>query len=236
MSVPKPNNETERLDALQRYRILDTAAEAAFDDFARLAAFISDTPIALITLVDTGRQWFKARYGLDSTETPRDHAFCSYTILGDEPLVVEDATADERFVHNPLVTSAPHIRFYAGAPLLTAEGYGLGSLCVIDRQPRQLAPGQRDALSALARQVVAHLELRRISTDLAGALTELKTLRGLLPICAHCKDVRNDAGYWHSIEDYLSAHTEADFSHAVCPKCFQQYYPKAYARSQERGE
>lgn len=235
MTVSKPSNETKRLEALRRYRILDTAAETAFDDFSRLAALICETPIALITLIDADRQWFKARFGLDTPETPREHAFCSYTILGDETLVVEDATADERFASNPLVTGSPHIRFYAGTPLLTPEGYGLGSLCVIDRKPRQLRPEQRDALAALARRVVNQMELRQVSADLATALSDLKTLHGLLPICAHCKGIRNDAGYWHSVEDYLCAHTEADFSHGICPTCFQRHYPEVYAKRQTRN-
>ena len=146
MITPLPANETKRLKALRRYQILDTSAEQAFDDFAFLASTICQTPIALMTLVDTDRQWFKARLGLDVTETPREQAFCAHTILGSEVMVVEDATRDVRFANNALVTGDPHIRFYAGAPLMDAEGNGLGSLCVIDRQPRSLSPEQTKAL------------------------------------------------------------------------------------------
>ena len=236
MNAPLPTHETQRLEALRRYRILDTPAEQAFDDFAFLASTLCQTPIALMTLVDTDRQWFKARLGLDATETPREQAFCAHTILGTEVMVVEDATRDERFAHNALVTAEPHIRFYAGAPLIDREGNGLGSLCVIDRHPRQLSPEQNQALQALARQIISQLELRRASADLADALTDIKTLRGLLPICSHCKGVRNDAGFWQSVETYVRDHSDVDFTHTICPKCLKQHHPKLHERRQAEGK
>lgn len=236
MIAPLPTNESKRLEALRRYRILDTPPEEAFDDFAFLASTICQTPIALMTLVDTDRQWFKARLGLDETETPRDQAFCAHTILGSEVMVVEDATRDKRFANNPLVTGDPQIRFYAGAPLIDADGNGLGSLCVIDRSARPLSPEQSKALQALARQIISQLELRRTSADLAEALTDLKTLSGLLPICSHCKGVRNDAGFWQSVETYVMAHSEADFSHSICPVCLKQHHPAVYERLHAQGK
>ena len=236
MTDPLPTNETKRLEALRRYQILDTPAEQAFEDFAFLASTLCQTPIALMTLVDTDRQWFKARLGLDETETPREQAFCAHTILGTEVMVVEDATRDERFANNALVTAEPHIRFYAGAPLIDGEGNGLGSLCVIDRHPRQLSPEQNKALQALARQVISQLELRRASADLANALTDIKTLRGLLPICSHCKGVRNDAGFWQSVEIYVRDHSDAGFTHSICPDCLKQHHPKLYERRQAEGK
>src|SRR5438046_2749335 len=118
-----PPDETQRLAALHRYGILDTGPEAAFDDLTRLAATICGTPVSLITLVDECRQWFKSRYGTDLLETPRDHSFCSHTILQKEMFVVDDARQDERFADNPLVTGGPQIRFYAGMPLVTPDGY-----------------------------------------------------------------------------------------------------------------
>ena len=148
---PVPPNEASRLAALRHYGLLDTSAEQSFDDFAQLASLICDTPIALVTLVDADRQWFKAKVGLEVSETPREQAFCTYAILGRQVMVVEDATADVRFAGNPLVLSDPNIRFYAGAPLIDREGFGLGTLCVIDRQPRQLTEERRRALEALAR-------------------------------------------------------------------------------------
>lgn len=235
MAASLPTNETKRLDALKRYRILDTPAEQAFDDFAFLASTICETPIALMTFVDSERQWFKAGLGLDATETPREHAFCAHTILGDSMMVVEDAASDERFSHNPLVTSAPHIRFYAGAPLIDGEGHALGSLCVIDRHPRSLSAVQHKSLLALARQAISQLELRRTSADLAEALTDIHTLRGLLPICSHCKGIRNDTGYWEDIESYVRTHSDVTFSHGICPECLKVHHPFVYEALRAEG-
>ncbi len=151
-----PSNEAQRLQNLQRYRVLDTKPEPLFDDLARVAAIVCETPIALMSLVDETRQWFKASVGLGATETPREQAFCAHAIHQRTLLEVPDATADQRFEHNPLVLKDPKIRFYAGAPLTATDGTAAGTLCVIDRVPRHLRPSQRDALAALGR-VAAHL-------------------------------------------------------------------------------
>ncbi|MEA5449715.1 EAL domain-containing protein [Leptolyngbya sp. CCNP1308] len=152
--------EAARLAALARYNLLDTAPEAAFDDLVQLATQISQTPIALMSLIDDHRQWFKAKVGLTTTEIPREWAFCAHAILQSQPLIIENALLDERFAQNPLVVGEPHIRFYAGFPLIIADGYPLGTLCVIDQQPRQLDSEQLEALRILSRQVVAQLDLR----------------------------------------------------------------------------
>ena len=172
--APVPDNEDERLEALHRYQIVDTAADALFDDLAILASSICNTPVALVTFLDGDRQWFKARVGTEVQEVPRDISFCGYTILSGDLLVVEDAREDERFNQNPLVVNDPNIRFYAGSPLVTSDGFALGSLCVLDRIPRQLTASQRDALSALSRQVVAQMEYRRNTLELAEVIADRK--------------------------------------------------------------
>ncbi len=155
-----PDNEAERQRALDELQILDTLEEEAYDDLTYLAARICDTPIALVSLIDRDRQWFKSHHGLDVRETPRELAFCAHAILKDEPLIVEDSLEDARFHDNPLVTGAPHVKFYAGAPLILRDNIRVGTLCVIDDHARPLDASQRKSLEAIARQVVTQLELR----------------------------------------------------------------------------
>ena len=159
--APLPSNERERLEELHRYEVLDTSADGDIDDLTLLAAHICHAPIALVSLVDATRQWFKSKVGIDVTETPRAVAFCAHTILGKDVLIVPDALADDRFADNPLVTGEPEIRFYAGAPLVTSNGYQLGTLCVIDRRARNVLPEEKEALQVLSQQVVHRLEYRR---------------------------------------------------------------------------
>jgi PAS domain S-box-containing protein len=172
MKVPLPENEAARVETLQRYSILDTLPEQEFDDLCRLAALVCGTPIALVSLVDANRQWFKARIGIEAAETTRDISFCAHAILKPDVVVVADTKADDRFRENPWVTGEPNIRFYAGAPLNTSAGHALGTLCVLDRVPRELSPEQGEALKALSRLVVAQLELRRSVSDLSSSMLE----------------------------------------------------------------
>ena len=167
-----PMNEAARIAAVQKYAILDSEPEQAFDDLTLLASYICHTPIALISLVDESRQWFKSKVGLSTSETSRDIALCSTAILNSEVFVVTDTLQDERFRNNPLVVSEPNIRFYAGAPLITEDGFALGTLCVIDRSPRELSSEQKEALKALSRLVLAQLEFRRNLMLLKEALDD----------------------------------------------------------------
>jgi signal transduction histidine kinase len=162
MQIPGiPANEQERLQALREYELLDSESEKEFDEIVSLASFICQTPISTITLIDEHRQWFKAQVGLANRETPRDVAFCAFAILQPEITIVNDATLDKRFRENPLVTGSPDIRFYAGLPLTTPEGFNLGTICVIDTRPRDLTDEQNLALRVLRNQVLKLFELRR---------------------------------------------------------------------------
>ncbi|KHT54221.1 histidine kinase [Alteromonas marina] len=165
-AAPLPQNEDERLAELLSYDVLDTEAEQLFDDLTALASQICETPIALISLIDPDRQWFKSRVGLDAEETSREIAFCSHAILQEEVFEISNATLDPRFHDNPLVTGAPDIRFYAGAPLITPSGHAIGTLCAIDRKPKTLTEAQKASLQTLSKSVVAHLELKRKNREL----------------------------------------------------------------------
>jgi GAF domain-containing protein len=175
MKAPIPDNEPERLRDLYEFEMLDTGAEKAFDDLTRLATYICKTPMAAISLIDSDRQWFKSRVEISESETSRDISFCSHTILHDGPFVVPNATKDERFADNPFVTNEFHLRFYAGSPLISNNGFNIGALCVIDTVPRELTDGQLAALRALSRQVVTQFELRRQIKNLEAKLADLQT-------------------------------------------------------------
>ena len=175
---PVPRNEADRLRALRSYKILDTKPEERFDELTQLAAIICGVPISLITLIDADRQWFKSKVGLEINETPRAQAFCTHAIMQPEMFEVEDAARDARFASNPLVTGDPHIRFYAGAPLATADGHLLGTMCVIDRKPRTLTDEQKKALGILSRQVIANMELRNNLRELREALAARDAAEG----------------------------------------------------------
>src|SRR5438552_528578 len=173
-------NEKQRLKVLWQYDLLDSVPEEVFDDLTELAARICEAPVAMITLVDEDRQWFKAKVGVSLKETSRDISFCAHAIMQPGLFIVPDATRDQRFSKNPLVKSDPKVRFYAGAPLVSPDGYALGTLCVIDKVPRELRPEQKQALRVLSRHVMTQLELRRRSHDLAHAHHEREQVQNEL--------------------------------------------------------
>jgi GAF domain-containing protein len=177
---PLSNHEKKRLHVLWQYEVLDSVPEEVFDDLTELAARICEAPIALISLVDENRQWFKSKVGVTVQETSRDISFCAHAIEQEGLFIIPDATKDKRFSHNPLVTSDPKIRFYAGAPLVTPDGHALGTLCVIDKVARELRPEQQQALRVLARHVMTQLELRRHATELAAAHKAREATKGEL--------------------------------------------------------
>lgn len=380
--------EEARLRELYRYEILGTPPDPVFDDLARLAAQVCDTPMAVISFMDRERQWFKSRYGLNVSEYPRENSFCAQVICEDDLFVVPDPADDGRFTNSPAVLSQDEqARFYAGAPLRVPSGHVLGALSVLDRCPRKLTADQRESLRALGRQVVAQLELRRsiaelkraaeerahaqaalhqserrfqdfmdhspilafikddygryvyvnqrvadqfqrpasewigrtdqdilspgiarevqehdlsvfndgqmrileefvptpggqtrhwlshkfllvdgdgsrqlgglsvditdrklaeqererLVAELQEALAQVKTLKGFLPICASCKNIRDDEGYWQQIESYLCEHADVEFTHGICPACLEKLYPDFVAfrsanPAEEEGE
>ena len=372
----RPANDEARIAELLRYEVLDTPRERTFDDLARLAAEICGASMALISLVDRHRHWFKSTVGVDVTEIPRQNTFCDHTIWKEDLLIVEDATRDARFADCAVVTGEPFIRFYAGVPLRSPSGHALGTLCVLDRKPRRLDARQKNTLRTLAKQVLVQLELKRtiaqlhrtaaerqqaetalrksderfqkfmnsgptlayikdaagryvyvneptarwfqipapdwlgktdaellgqeiadkvvehdltvlndekivvaeeavatpdgsaqcwlsykfllhddagnkqvggisfditrrkaaeqererLVSELREALAEVKTLSGFLPICASCKNIRDDAGYWQQIESYLSERHDVEFTHGICPDCIAKLYPEFATR------
>jgi two-component system, NtrC family, sensor kinase len=227
-SFPIPAHESSRLATLQRYKILDTATEEAFDDLTKLAAHICGTPIALISLVDQNRQWFKSKVGLEATETPRESAFCAHAICQpEELLIVPNALEDERFATNPLVTDAPDIRFYAGTPLVTPDGHAVGTLCTIDRVPRELSPEQLDALRSLGRQVISQLELRlqleRIQQTQAQLIQSEKMVAMSQMVAGVAHEINNPIGFIHTNLAHLNRYSQ-DLLHLI--QAYDQHYPE----------
>jgi PAS domain S-box-containing protein len=194
-----PANERQRLEALHSFEILDTQAEEAFDRFTRIAARMLGVPIALVSLVDEARQWFKSHHGLAAEETPRDWAFCAHAIKDDKILIVDDASKDPRFADNPLVTGVPDIRFYAGAPLRTRDNFNIGTLCVIDPRPRRgLTPDQQELLADLADAVVNQLYLHKTTADLQRSQLAQAQLGAIIEYCG-------DAVIGHAIDGTITS-------------------------------
>lgn len=220
ISAEIPVNEKERLTKLKEYNILDTPEEESFDEIVKLASIICKVPMSTITLIDEKRQWFKAKVGLKYQETSREIAFCAHVINGDDLMIINDAAEDERFADNPLVTTDPDIRFYAGMPLITPDGNKLGTICVIDNVPRTLTEEQKFALQILAKNVITLLELRLKNSNLSDTLTTLYSQSNeierinnintrLLSILAH--DLKNPLGVIQQVTDmYLAGQISSD--------------------------
>jgi two-component system, NtrC family, sensor kinase len=174
MSTPTPTSSMEaaRVAALNRYAILDTEPEQSFDDLVILASYICKTPMAMISLVDSHRQWFKSKVGVEVHETPREISICTHAIQQSDLFIIPDTLEDPRFKDNPLVVNEPHVRFYAGAPLIDEDGFALGTLCVVDRKPRELDEAQKEALKSLRRLALGQMELRQNLQFLKEALND----------------------------------------------------------------
>ena len=211
-----PSDEAQRLESLYAYEVLDTEPERSFDDLTELLSVILDVPIVLISLVDDTRQWFKSHHGLGAQETPREYAFCAHAIHDDDLLIVQDSRLDERFADNPLVAGEPHVIFYAGKPLVTPDGYRIGTVCGIDHNPRELNDQQMRALEIASHQIIEQLELRKVrlendrifrrQSELLRSLESANSeMRELTSVIAH--DLRapivNIAGFCHMLDEDL---------------------------------
>jgi GAF domain-containing protein len=223
----QPAHEQARLDALLRYGILDSPPERRFDDIAKLAAAALDMPIAMVSLVDDDRQWSMATVGIARGDVPRAQSFCTHALTQDWLLVIEDASIDPRVNATIMVSGPLQARFYAGAPLITPEGQRVGTVCVMDKTPRTLARRELDILAGLARQTVELLEHRLTAARLGDAQQRLQTMATLIPICSHCRKVRDEDNHWLTLERLVQAKTGSRFTHGICPDCVREHYPAA---------
>lgn len=219
MPSSKTSREAQRVLALRRYHVLDSGDERSFDDILALASFICGKPVAYVSFADQDPDWARAEGDPEHAKAPRDVAFCVQTARGRQLLVVEDARAEASPDDNPAPPSAARVQVYAA-------GRG-GSVAAARPASSELTAEQSAALRVLARQVLALLDLRLASADLARAIESVRTLEELLPICAYCKKVRDDRGYWNAVEQYVAARTDAQFSHGICPACAAKHFPEA---------
>jgi diguanylate cyclase (GGDEF)-like protein/PAS domain S-box-containing protein len=227
IAAPMPENEDLRMQALRRLGVLDTPSEPIFDDLVRLASIICGTPIALVSLIDTHRQWFKARMGVDADETPRELSFCGHAILGNDVFEISDATQDERFFDNPFVTEEPKVRFYAGVPLSTLDGHNLGTLCVLDLKTRRLTSEQLDGLRMLARQTMAQLERHQQLMAIQDQESRFQAFMNSSSMVAFMKD---DVGRMVYVNQPLAKKFNIPASEWIS-KTDEEMFPEEYALS-----
>ena len=225
-AAQQPDNEAKRLNALNEYKILGTKPEQSYDDITKIASSVCSTPIALLSLIDVDRQWFKSKVGVDIKETPRDWSFCAHAIHSSDPLIVPDALMDDRFRDNPLVCGDPKIRLYAGFPLENSEALRMGTLCVIDRVPRQLNDKECGVMKALARQVVSFLELRKKSINLIESFCAHTENNRMISTCSYCRKAQDKNGHWMHLDKYLSLRSNLNFTHGICDACIEQHFPE----------
>ncbi|KIG15345.1 Diguanylate cyclase (GGDEF domain) with GAF sensor [Enhygromyxa salina] len=221
------NEDNARVDTLHGYAILDSEPEPRFDALTKISSLALDLPVTLITLVDAAREWTKSAYGVELASLPTQLGFGSAAIAARQLLVIEDISTDPRFAAHPLVTGPLQLRFFAGVPLEVRCGHQIGSLCVFGQTPHAVTPRETELLLALAGQVVQMLELRRTESELEGAVQSIRTLATLIPICSHCRKVRDDENHWSTLERLVQAKTGSRFTHGICPDCVREHYPDA---------
>ena len=219
MNFPTPENEQERVELLRKLDILDSLAESSYDFIVGVASRLFDSPVAFISFLDENRQWFKATVGLEVKETPREVAFCNYTILNENILVVEDMQQDDRFKNNPFVKDDPSFRFYAGFPITLGDDLRIGTVCVLDNKPRTFSENDKMLLKELAEHVTDLIKIRKISDELREKNREVQELQKLIPICSWCGKIKDDQNYWQSVESYISQQQHSKITHSICDDC-----------------
>lgn len=223
-----PLDDAERLEALRRTGLLDGDPDPTLDRLTRLASRILQAPVSLVTLIDEDRQFFASQVGASEPwasrrESPLSYSLCKHVVAERDAMVIPDATKDERVCENDAVSELG-VRAYVGVPLVTAEGHAIGSFCVMDGRPRDWSDDDLEILRDLAMAAMAEIELRMTVRALDEALGRIRTLRGLIPICTSCKNVRDDAGYWQRVEQFVTHHSDATFTHGLCPDCADEMY------------
>lgn len=236
-----PLDDADRLEALRRSGLLDGDPNPTLDRLTRLASRILDAPVSLVTLIDRDRQFFASQVGAaepwaSRRESPLSYSLCKHVVAERRAVVIPDTAGDERVRDSDAVTELG-VRAYAGVPLVTADDHAIGSFCVMDGRCRDWCDDDLDILRDLAGAAMSEIELRTAVRALDAALGRVRTLRGLIPICTSCKNVRDDEGFWQRVEQYVTDHSDATFTHGLCPDCIDEIYGKAFlGRDRDPGD